>query len=52
MMVSLLLSTKIDVDTSLSFLEPFRVAFVETMYSVKESEGRVEVCVNLTRPVD
>ena len=49
-MVSLLLSTKIGVDTSLSFLEPFRVAFVETMYTVVESEGRVEVCVNLTRP--
>ena len=49
-MVSLLLSTKIGVDTSLSFLGPFRVAFVETMYTVVESEGRVEVCVNLTRP--
>ena len=49
-MVSLLLSTKIGVDTSLSFSEPFRVAFVETMYTVVESEGRVEVCVNLTRP--
>ena len=49
-MVSLLLSTKIGGDTSLSFLEPFRVAFVETMYAVVESEGQVEVCVNLTRP--
>ena len=49
-MVSLLLSTKIGIDTSLSFSDPFRVAFVETMYTVVESEGRVEVCVNLTRP--
>ena len=30
--------------------EPFVVAFVETMYTVTESEGQVEVCVNLTRP--
>ena len=31
--------------------EPFVVAFVETMYTVIESEGQVEVCVNLTRPM-
>ena len=49
-MVSLLLSLKNCIDTFLSFSEPFRVAFVETMYTVVESEGRVEVCVNLTRP--
>ena len=49
-MVSLLLSTKNGVDTFLSFSEPFRVAFVKTMYTVVESEGQVEVCVNLTRP--
>ena len=30
--------------------EPFVVAFVETMYTVTESEGQVEVCVNLTHP--
>ena len=30
--------------------EPFAVAFVETTYTVIESEGEVEVCVNLTRP--
>ena len=28
--------------------EPFVVAFVETAYTVMESEGNVEVCVNLT----
>ena len=50
MMVSLLLSTKIGVDTFLSFSELFRVAFVKTMYTVMESERRVEVCVNLTYP--
>ena len=38
------------VDTCLSFSDPFVVAFVETMYTVVESEGQVEVCVNLTRP--
>ena len=32
------------------FTEPFVVAFVQTMYTVVESEGPVEVCVNLTRP--
>ena len=30
--------------------EPFVVAFVETVYTVIESELMVEVCVNLTRP--
>ena len=49
-MVSLLLSTKIGVDTFLSFSELFHVAFVKTMYTVMESERRVEVCVNLTYP--
>ena len=29
---------------------PFVVAFVQTTYTVLESEGPVEVCVNLTRP--
>lgn len=33
------------------FVAPFLVAFVSTVYSVLESEGSVEVCVNLTRPV-
>ena len=32
------------------FLEPFEVGFVETVYTVSESVGSVEVCVNLTRP--
>ena len=32
------------------FSAPFVVAFVETMYTVIESEGQVEVCVNLTQP--
>ena len=30
------------------FLEPFMVAYVEKTYTVTESEGYVEVCVNLT----
>ena len=30
--------------------EPFEVAFVRTMYTVDESVGAVNVCVNLTRP--
>ena len=30
--------------------EPFKVAFVETMYTIIESEGFVNVCVNLTQP--
>ena len=30
--------------------EPFQVAYVQTAYTVIESEGQVEVCVNLTRP--
>ena len=31
-------------------LVPFVVAFVETVYTVIESELMVEVCVNLTQP--
>ena len=31
--------------------EPFEVTFVETMYTVPEDVGSVEVCVNLTKPV-
>ena len=31
--------------------EPFVVAFVQTTYTVIESEGQVQVCVNLTRPM-
>ena len=30
--------------------EPFRVGFDQTMYTVVESAGSVEVCVNLTFP--
>ena len=41
---------RIGIHTFLSLSEPYRVAFVETMYTVVESEGRVEVCVNLTYP--
>ena len=33
-------------------LEPFRVGFDQTMYTVVESDGFVEVCVNLTHPPD
>ena len=32
------------------FLEPFQVQFVETVYTIAESNGSVEVCVNLTQP--
>ena len=31
-------------------VEPFVVAFVETTYTVDESVGAVNVCVNLTQP--
>ena len=34
----------------LLFLEPFQVQFVETVYTIAESNGSVEVCVNLTQP--
>ena len=30
--------------------EPFVVRYVKTVYTVTESEGPVEICVNLTRP--
>ena len=33
-----------------SLSEPFEVAFVETVYTVDESVGPVNVCVNLTKP--
>ena len=33
------------------YLEPFVVAYVQTTYTVIESKGQVEVCVNLTHPV-
>lgn len=32
------------------FSEPFVVRFVQTVYTVTESDGQVEVCVNLARP--
>ena len=32
--------------------DPFEVAFVETMYTIGESAGSVNVCVNLTKPQD
>ena len=32
------------------FSVPFEVVFVETIYTVPESVGSVEVCVNLTQP--
>ena len=31
-------------------LDPFQVAFVETIYTVSEDVGLVEICVNLTQP--
>ena len=33
-----------------SISEPFEVAFVETVYTVDESVGAVNICVNLTKP--
>ena len=33
------------------FSEQFLIAFVETTYTVDESVGAVNVCVNLTRPM-
>ena len=30
--------------------DPFVVAYVQTTYTVVESEGHVQVCVNLTEP--
>ena len=33
-------------------LEPFMIAFTKTTYTVIESEGQVEVCVNLTHPLE
>ena len=35
---------------SIYFTEPFVVGFVQTAYTVVESIGSVEVCINLTRP--
>lgn len=32
--------------------DPFEVGFVQTTYTVVESEGAVNVCVNLTKPVE
>ena len=31
-------------------IEPFMIAFAETTYTVMESEGQVEVCINFTHP--
>ena len=36
--------------TLVHIVELFMVAYVQTTYTVFESEGQVEVCVNLTRP--
>ena len=32
------------------FSGPFEVGYVQTIYTVIEDEGPVEVCVNLTKP--
>lgn len=34
----------------LFFIGPFEVSFVQTLYTVTEGDGPVEVCVNLTHP--
>ena len=53
MMVSTLcLSFKIFLQSFVLSTEPFRVGFDQTMYTVLESAGSVEVCVNLTHPPD
>ena len=44
------LSLKIVLSSLYNITEPFRVAFAEKTYNVTESEGQVEVCVNLTYP--
>ena len=49
MMVGLLHS--ILANSYLYVSEPFVVGFVETTYTVDESVGAVEVCVNLTQPM-
>ena len=42
----------IDNGTPFCLSEPFVVSFVETMYTVLESKGQVEVCVHVTSPKD
>ena len=42
----------IDIHVPFCLPEPFIAAFVETMYTVLESEGQVEVCVHVTSPED
>lgn len=37
-------------DLSCIIIEPFAVAFVETVYNVIETVGSVNICINLTRP--
>lgn len=34
------------------FQDPFEVGFVQTIFTVNEDEGAVEVCVTLTKPVE
>ena len=34
----------------ITIIDPYQVAFVETIYTVSEDVGIVEVCVNLTQP--
>ena len=53
MMVCVVSDIHLNVFVEINFLphpEQFVVAFVETVYTVMESESQVEVCVNLTRP--
>ena len=35
---------------NISFVGPFEVGYVQTIYTVIEDEGSVEVCVELTKP--
>ena len=50
MMVKFTTYSHVTLSTIYSLSEPFEVAFVETVYTVDESVGAVNVCVNLTKP--
>ena len=52
MMVSSVFPCFLAIISSFLPLEPFVVSFVETMYTVLESRGHVEVCVHVTSPKD
>ena len=49
-MVSLIIIYIFSVSVPFLLPEPFEVAYIQTSYTVIESEGQVRVMVNLTRP--